>query len=254
MSFKKIVQIATLVASAFAAGTFYMEAHTFNEKLDKKKHDRELKDFVDDLKKIPDLSPNFNPKIDTEIKDFDFIMNLEIDENSGLRNFNSTISKYDVGQYKLSSTPDGKAILKLMEFKLNDIISSNNIVIKIKARGTADGIRVRSDCYYDGQLGDYLRIKYFRYNMPQQELLATFISGQTLMQNEYFALLRAYDVVSHLKSKYPVDASNIKIFVQEFNEQGPEYRRCDLSITIEKAFLEEYNELNRVTKFIVKEF
>ena len=240
--------IIAFLALAFTAGMFYMQVHTFKGQIDSKKHEKDVKELIEKIQEIPEVGSDFNPNFGVIIEDFDFIMNLET--------INSTITEYDPGHYLLSSTPYGKATLQLIESKLNEIISINesSIVIKIEARGGADGLRVRDGSYYDGQLGEYLKINYFRYHRPNEKLTATFISGKTAMENEYFALLRAYDVVNQLKIKYGIHPDNIKIFVQEFNYVGGEYRRCDMSITVEKAFLNSYNELNRVSKFIINNF
>lgn len=94
-------------------------------------------------------------------------------------------------------------------------------------------------------------VKYYRVDNPYQPQYVDFVYGKTKMKNEYFAVLRAYDVISYLKKKYIIDEKNIELYVEEFSNNGEYYRRCDLSITLENVFMKDYNELSFVSKFLV---
>ena len=247
--------MCAVAAVSLQASYDYWQKKIYDDKKNPIRHYKELKEFEDDLKKTPFVSQKFNPVYDIVIRDFDFKMNFTLDENSGIGYMANTISGYNPGQFCLSSNPDGKAILKLIEFKLNELINKDfdeNVIIEIEAIGMADGISVKNNLKYDGSLGEKLQVRYFRVRDPKNPIYANFLEGNTIMKNEYFALLRAYDVVLELTRKYKVDENNIKIFVKEYSEIGDKYRSCNLSITLKNAFLKDYNKLNDITKLFVK--
>jgi hypothetical protein len=204
-----------------------------------------------DIKLTTPLKTDFNPQFDVDIKKFDFTINVSMDEyNNG--NINSSIIKYSPGQYCLSQSQEGMAVLKVIENSIDGFLQyDSNTIIKIVATGSADGLPVKKNITYDGKLGDLYGVEYYRENNPYQPQYADFIYGKTRMTNEYFALLRAYDVILYLIRKYSIDKKNIKLYVKEFSNIGDYYRRCDLSITLENVFMNDYNKLGWLPKFLV---
>jgi hypothetical protein len=203
-----------------------------------------------------DTKPAFKVNFDVKVKDFDLIINtLTGDESDDA--LSAGIWKYSPGKYALTATPDGQDVLEAIEWQLDDVLKKNrgnNTVIEVEAIGSADALLYKSTVYYDGLLGDTLHVKYFRYNEPDTPQYVTFIKRKTPMTNEYLALLRALDAVKYLYDRYYIDRENIKIFVREFDEAGPEYRRLDLKITLRNAFLKDYNDLNFAGKLFKKIF
>jgi hypothetical protein len=222
-----------------------------------------MKQDYNTLKDNLSLNPDVNPVFAVKIEDFDLRIHTSIEEGSDNAVF-ASIWSYSPGKYILSETLEGQAVLETIKEQLNDVLDvtkkqldkmnkEDNIVFEVEAIGSADAIPYRRKVYYDGLLGDTLyNVRYYRFNEPDNPLYITFIKNETLMSNEYLALLRAYDAVKSLCHGYYID--NVKIFTREFDKTGPEYRRLDLQITLRNAFLEDYNELSFGSRLFKKIF
>ena len=241
-----VTAIATVIMMVVTCHSWYMQYDTYTNQTDGDKYTKFMNDNYRNIKQATSLRTGFNPQFYADIENFDFTIDVM------MNNINSSIIRYSPGQYCLSNSREGMAILAVIENSIDGFLQYDfNTVIKVMAVGSADGLLVRKNLTYDGQLGDLYNVKYYRGSSPNQPQYANFIKGKTRMTNEYFALLRAYDVISYLKEKYSIEEKNIELYVEEFSNIGSDYRRCDLSITLENVFMNDYNELGWVPKFFV---
>jgi hypothetical protein len=159
---------------------------------------------------------------------------------------NETINGYNVGEYHKNA--NAERTLKLVEKEIDKYFlnrkANEDIYLLIWAKGYADGTKVNPNSFYDGNSIYDIEYYYeddYNFQNPQN---VNFIRGATRMKNEYYAVLRAYYIVEHLKIAYPkTDKSQIKIIAEEFKEIGPQNRGCDLQIAIKNAFKNQYDEL-----------
>jgi uncharacterized cupin superfamily protein len=260
----KIVKVILVLAAIVAIILFFFQIHSwymqytiYTKKIDEIKRTSEMHINYENFRNKLSLSSDINPQFKAEIKDFDFRITATVSDSQN-GTINSGIWKYKPGQYCLSATYEGTAILEVIEGQLDDILErniNNNMVIEIEAIGSADALPYRKKVYYDGILGDCLsNLRYYRFDKPNTPLYITFMKGETLMTNENLALLRAYDAVKYLKERYFIEDEDIRIFTREFAQIGAEYRRLDLQITLRNAFFKEYNELGYGARFFLNKF
>jgi hypothetical protein len=234
----------------FQLFSLYMQ-FVYTEKVNTEKQTKQMENNFETIKQEHSLNSEFKPEFKVGTNNFDLIINTSIGGESDDA-LAAGIWKYNPGKYALTKTIEGMAVLETIELQLNDVLDKNkknNIIIEVEAIGSADALPYKRKTYYDGLLGQTVSVKYYRFNAPNIPLNKTFIQDQTLMTNEYLALLRALDVVNYLCSKYDIDTKDTKIIAREFDREGPEYRRLDLQITLRNAFLKDYEEMNRSVKF-----
>jgi hypothetical protein len=249
-----------LIALFFQMFSWYMQAVQFWEKTDDTRRTLQMIHDYEAIRRKRSLNLDidrfaFKANFDVKVKDFDLIINTSTKDESDDALL-SSISEYRPGKYTLAATPDGKDVLEAIEKQLDDVLKKNReneSVIDVEVIGSADALPYLKKVYYDGLLGDTLSdVRYFKYGEPDTPRYITFIKGQTLMTNEYLALLRAWDAMIYLNSMYFIDPENIKIFVREFDKIGPEYRRLDLKITLKDAFHKDFDELNFIERLFGK--
>lgn len=202
------------------------------------------------LGEIKKDNPDFSSEIDIEINDFDFTMQIKTDA-LGKNSMTSSVSEYNPGEYHLSNSIEGEMLLSLISLQLDKFIDkdNNSLIITIKALGTADGTPVNDSCRYNGSLGDSLFIDYY-YLKDTSKIITECLKKGNSMKNKHFALLRAVDVVQQLEDRNEIEKKNIKIYIHEYSEIGGDKRRCDLSITVENAFLKDFNNLPLFSRVI----
>jgi hypothetical protein len=245
-----------LIALGFQIHGWYMQYTVFEKKLDGTKRTEQMNRNYAKISNAGSLNFDVKPDFKAKIKNFDIEINTSIGEKVE-DDLSAMIWRYYPGKYALSKTPEGLAILRTIEWELDELLEANrsdNVEIEIEAIGSADALPFKKKVYYDGLLGDTLsNIRYYNLNKPDIPLYMTFIKGQTRITNEGLALLRAVDAVKYLYDKYDIIADrHIKIYTREFDKVGPEYRRLDLKITMKNVFLEDYNELDFGSKIVGK--
>jgi hypothetical protein len=227
----------------------------YEQKINPENRRAQIENNFEMIKKEDSLNDEFKADFKIGIHNFDLIINTSIGGKSN-DVLTASIREYSPGKYALTKTDEGMAVLKAIEWQLDDVLKKNkentwkenkknNIIIEMDAIGSADAIPYMRKIYYDGLLGDTVSIRYYRFNDPEIPLDKTFIKGKTLMTNEYLALLRAFDAVKYLWEEYDIDPKNTRITAREFDKIGPEYRRLDLQFTLREAFLKDYEEMNR---------
>jgi hypothetical protein len=250
--------IVALIALGFQIHSWAMQYIIYKEKFDDGRRSEQMnRDYIkiqNESLLNPGIKPDFVAK---NTNKFDLEINTSISEESE-DDLSAKIWRYYPGKYVLSKTQEGQAILRTIEWQLDEILEKNrnkgkNVEIAIEAIGSADALPFRKKVYYDGLLGDTLRnIRYYRIDKPNTPLQKTFIKDETLITNELLALLRALDAVRYLNAKYYIKDEYIKILTREFDEIGPEYRKLDLKITMKDVFLEDYNDLSFGSKMVGK--
>jgi hypothetical protein len=223
----------------------------YAQKINPENRTAQMENNFEIIKKEQALNDEFKPEFKIGINNFDLIINTSIGGESD-DVLSAGIWKYNPGKYALTATVEGMAVLEAIELQLNDVLDKNkknNTIIEVEAIGSSDALPEMGQVYYDGLLGDSISVTYYRFNDPEVALNKTFTKGNTLMTNEYLALLRALDAVKYLCGKYDIDPKNTKIIAREFDREGPQYRRLDLQITLRDAFLKDYEEMNRNGKF-----
>jgi hypothetical protein len=255
---KKLLKPATVIALiglVFVIHDWYMHYDEYREKTSDKKRNEKARQIYEAIKSRWELNPDVKTDFKVEIENYDLIINSSTGGDSDDA-VSTGIWKYQPGKYCLSSTREGAAILMTIETQLDNVLEknrSNNVAIEIEAIGSTDTLLFKKKIYYDGLLGDTIyNIRYYRYDKPDMPLYITFIKDETLITNEYLALLRAYDAVKYLYDRYYIDRNDIKIFTREFDEAGPEYRRLDLQISLRNVFRKEYDELGIGGKLVKK--
>ena len=188
-----------------------------------------------------DLSLPFDIEFDSEKEDF--IINCSIFDDKEIR---TSISNYSSGEYLFSGTQTGNMILRNIKNVIGKFLKNNeDVTIKVVACGHADNEPVKQNTEYCGVFGDTVSIPYYDFDNPEIKKNKELTKGNKL-ENKDFALFRAYDIVKYLTERFHIEENNIRIYVKEHDKTGPEYRRCDFSITLENVYHynDDYNKLS----------
>ena len=186
------------------------------------------------------------PFVETEIKDLDLRLKF------GLERMKTSISKYKPGSYLLAEYNSCKALLIILESVVNRLCEKNindSLMLDTKIIGFADGLRVKENSRYKGNLGDVVKLDY--YSMDDSNYKSeTLVRGITEMKNEYFAVLRAFDMKKYLEQLdiFKANRCRFEIQAKTTNKIGPQYRKVIIDLTIKNAFLKDYEELNFLEK------
>jgi hypothetical protein len=250
--FTLLIVLIALVALVFQIHSWSMQFDEYEKKRDGAKRSEQMDSvylaFQNKSLLIPEIEPDFISE-----KMNNFYMEIHTPIGGKFEDGLSTmICGYHPEEYVFSKTQEGKAILRTIEWRLDEVLKKNqnkgenNVEIIVEAIGSDDALPLKKKVYYDGLLGDTLRnIMYYRFNEPDIPLFKTFIKGETLITNSEIALLRAWDAVKYLDNKYKIKSKYIKIQTREFEQTGPEYRRLDLKITLkDRSRSAEKNEIN----------
>lgn len=186
------------------------------------------KEIADEFKGNPSLAPDFqNMFRDISFKDIVSEVEYEgLDVNVSfdvVAEFDEAFIfgewYYKVGQYQMNARLSELLITilyKAIEQELSAYLGE--IDIETDLLGVADGIPVIKNSYYKGQA----RIEGFPYyNVNANEMRSmTLIPGQTTLDNEKIAFLRAYFARQQVKKIPMLAANSINIYVKEVDTIG----------------------------------
>ncbi|MDR2511736.1 MAG: hypothetical protein LBC89_04665 [Bacteroidales bacterium] len=232
-----ILLLATIIGILVAAGVGKTEKQDIANAYDTKYITNLAKQELEAKQKERNL--DFSFPLGFQFDNDNFVINYSTYDDEDNNQTNTSISGYRLGGVRFSDTKEGVMILEVIQNRMKVFLEKDkNTIIKVVAYGSADGTSVKSGLKYNGEFGyNTKKIKYYKDNNVNRPLYKEFIAGQTPMTNSDFALLRAYDIVKYMTDRFSISENNIKIFTIEYDEIGEEYRRCDFSITLEKALL-----------------
>ena len=241
--------IATIISFISAIGILlygigaYKQAKAYEDSIQNKP--QEISDNIEKNRRKLYYEDDMVDKIIVDRKNKDLLFEI----------MTATINEYNVGEYFKNS--NAERTLRLLEKEIDRYFlnrkENEDIYLLIWAKGYADGTPVNSNGFYSGNCIYDVEYYFEDDKYFQNKQTVNFINGHTRMENHYYAVLRAYYIVQHLKVMYPnTDNSQIKIIAKEYKEKGPQYRGCDLQIVVKNALMKEYDELGLGAKKFIE--
>ena len=242
-----LIALAALITALYIGincNKWQTEKEEFVEKYD---IDKIVEKYEKDLKQ-KNTTSTF--PLDFRFEDQDLIIECSTFNTENRSQINASISGYLRGDYRFSATQEGDMVLKGIVNRIKDFLElDKNTIIKVVVVGSADATQPKSNLVYNGEFGNTTEeIRYYKNDDETKPFYKRFIKDKTPIVNLDFALFRAYDIVEYLTHNIPnIDNSNVKIFVNEYDEIGEEYRRCDFSITLENVLLLQSYDYERLS-------
>jgi hypothetical protein len=171
---------------------------------------------------------------------------------SPLANIGSSLQDYPSGKYLLSEAQNTPVLISAIRESTSNFLQQHpgSYAAQVEVIGSADSTPVLPGILYKGDLGVFQNFEYYSEDRNRFEKL-DLLPGVTKLDNNSIAFLRAYNVLEHLTSLQDLASAKQQISTSTMVNNGGEYRKVIVRITIKNGLERNYSELSRPVRILV---